>query len=69
MAPKKQYPKRLSPKARKEIIKRRGGDSDKSGSRRKLEIHHKDRDTKNNDPKNLTVLTEKEHDDLHARRS
>lgn len=39
----KQYPKRLSPQAKKEIIKRRGGDSDKSGKRGQLEVHHMDR--------------------------
>lgn len=60
-------PKRLSPADKAEIIQRRGGDSDKSGKRRNLEIHHKDRNPGNNDPRNLRVLTAKEHRDLHAR--
>ena len=67
MAPKKQYPKRLSPQAKKEIIKRRGGDSDKSGKKGQLEVHHMDRNTKNNNPRNLKVLTKKEHKDTHSR--
>lgn len=61
------YPTRLSPKQKDEIINRRGGRSDKSGKTRNLEIHHKDRNPRNNDPGNIRVLTEKEHDDLHAR--
>ena len=64
--PKPQYPKRLSPGAKNEIIERRGGKSDKSGKTRNLEIHHKDRNPGNNKPSNLRVLTEKEHDELHA---
>lgn len=62
------YPKRLSPKQKDEIIERRGGDSDKSGKTRNLEIHHKDRNPGNNDPDNLRVLTKTEHKDLHARK-
>lgn len=65
----KKYPKRLSDETKTEIIRRRGGDSDKSGKKGKLEIHHKDRDPSNNNPENLRVLTEKEHRDLHARDS
>lgn len=61
------YPKKLSPAKTDEIIQRRGGKSDKSGKRRNLVIHHKDRKPSNNDPKNLRVLTEKEHRELHAR--
>jgi hypothetical protein len=30
-----------------------------------LVIHHKDRNPDNNDPRNLRVLTKKEHDELH----
>ncbi len=60
------YPKRLSPQQKREIINRRGGDSDRSGKKGELEVHHKDRDTTNNDPQNLRVLTKKEHKDLHA---
>jgi hypothetical protein len=61
------YPRKLSPQAKREIIQRRGGDSDKSGKRGNLEIHHKDRNPRNNDPSNLSVLTVKEHRDLHER--
>jgi len=52
------------------IIDRRGCKSDKTKIKyppSKLVIHHKDRNTKNNAPENLVVLTEKEHDDLHRR--
>ena len=55
---------------KEEIIRRRGIKSDKTGKKsqiRALEIHHKDRNPNNNDPKNLRVLTKKEHKDLHAR--
>ncbi len=61
---------KLTEKEREEIIRRRGTKSDKTGKKSRidsLEIHHKDRDPKNNDPKNLRVLTKKEHDDLHKR--
>lgn len=61
------YPKSLSPEDKREIIRRRGGDSDKSGKRGNLEIHHTDRNPKNNDPSNLRVLTGKEHRDVHNR--
>lgn len=57
----------LSEQDKREIIRRRGGDSDKSGKRGDLEIHHKDRNPHNNDPDNLRVLTPKEHRDLHKR--
>ncbi len=52
------------------IIARREGKSGKTGVKHppsKLEVHHRDRNTKNNDPKNLVLLTIKEHDDLHKR--
>lgn len=61
------YLRELSPADKKEIIERRGGDSDKSGKKGALEIHHKDRNPHNNDPRNLSVLTKKEHQDLHKR--
>ena len=60
----------LTPRQREEIIRRRGTKSDKTGKKSRidsLEIHHKDRNTNNNDPQNLRVLTKKEHDDLHRR--
>jgi hypothetical protein len=60
----------LTSKQREEIIRRRGTKSDKTGNKSRidnLEIHHKDRNTNNNDPANLRVLTKKEHDDLHKR--
>ncbi len=60
----------LTPKEREEIIRRRGNESDKTDKKHpisNLEIHHKDRNPLNNDPKNLRVLTPKEHDDLHKR--
>lgn len=62
---------KLTPKEREEIIRRRGTKSDKTGKKSRidsLEIHHKDRNPNNNDPRNLRVLTKKEHDDLHKRR-
>jgi hypothetical protein len=61
---------KLTPSQREEIIRRRGTKSDKTGKKSRidnLEIHHKDRNPNNNDPKNLRVLTKKEHDDLHSR--
>jgi len=61
---------RLTPAKREEIIRRRGTKSDKTGNKSQinnLEVHHKDRDPKNNDLKNLRVLTQKEHHDLHNR--
>lgn len=61
------YPKDLSPQDKREIIRRRGGDSDKSGKKGDLEIHHKDRNPRHNDPSNLRVLTGKEHRDVHKR--
>jgi len=59
---------RLTASKREEIIRRRGTKSDKTGNKSRidnLEIHHKDRDPDNNDPKNLRVLTIKEHTELH----
>ena len=61
---------KLTKKEREEIVRRRGTKSDKTGKKSRidaLEIHHKDRNPENNDPKNLRVLTKKEHDDLHSR--
>ena len=61
---------KLTSKQREEIIRRRGTKSDKTGNKSRidnLEIHHMDRNTNNNDPRNLRVLTKKEHDDLHKR--
>jgi len=60
----------LSSEDKEEIIRRRHCKSDRDGEVHRinnLEIHHKDRNPKNNDPRNLRVLTEKEHDDLHRR--
>jgi len=57
----------LTPAEKEEIIQRRGGDSDKSGKKGNLEIHHKDRNPLHNEPDNLRVLTPKEHQDLHKR--
>jgi len=61
---------KLTPSAREEIVRRRGCRSDKDGEVHRisnLEIHHKDRNPDNNDPRNLRVLTKKEHDELHGR--
>ena len=60
----------LSENEREKIIRRRGIKSDKTGNKsqlRALEIHHKDRNPHNNDPRNLRVLTKKEHHNLHNR--
>ena len=60
----------LTPAERETLIRRRGTKSDKTGKKSRidyLEIHHKDRNPNNNNPKNLWVLTKKEHDELHAR--
>jgi len=61
---------RLTPEKREEVIRRRGCRSDKDGEVHRisnLEIHHKDRNPDNNEPRNLRVLTKKEHDKLHGR--
>ena len=63
---------RLTQEERLAIIKRRGYRSDKDKERhqaKNLEIHHRDRNPENNDPKNLRVLTKKEHEELHKRAS
>lgn len=60
----------LSEQEKYKIIKRRGFKSNKTGKKHplsKLVIHHKDRNPQNNNPKNLRVLTIKEHKDLHKR--
>lgn len=60
----------LTSKEREEIIRRRKTKSDKTGNKSRidaLEIHHKDRNPNNNDPRNLSVLTKKEHEELHRR--
>lgn len=63
---------KLTPSQRLIIIKRRHNKSDKDGKVHRisnLEIHHKDRNPNNNDPRNLRVLTKKEHQDLHKKAS
>ena len=60
----------LTSEEKEKIIRRRGTKSDKTGGKSQiqvLEIHHKDRNPHNNEPKNLRVLTKKEHKDLHKR--
>ena len=70
MPPKQQRPQRLSPKMKNDLKERRGFKSDRDGKRHRpenLEVHHKDRDTANNDPDNLRLLTPAQHDELHKR--
>jgi hypothetical protein len=60
----------LTSAAREAIIRRRGYKSDGDGKVHRisnLRIHDKDRNRENNNPRNLRVLTEKEHEDLHRR--
>ena len=60
----------LTPSEREAVIRRRGNISDGDGQKHpitNLVIHHKDRNTENNDPENLRVLTPEEHRDLHKR--
>ena len=60
----------LTSKEKEEIIRRRGNISDGDGEKHpitNLEIHHKDRNPNNNDPRNLRVLTKQEHKTLHER--
>ena len=60
----------FTPSEREEIIRRRGCKSNGDGQVHRisnLELHHKDRNTSNDAPRNLRVLTKKEHDDLHRR--
>ena len=62
----------LTPSQKEAIIRRRRCRSEKDGRVHRitnLEIHHKDRNPNNNDPRNLRVLTKKEHDELHRRAS
>lgn len=59
---------RLTSKEREAIIRRRKNISDGDGKFHpitNLEIHHKDRNPDNNDPKNLRLLTPEEHQELH----
>lgn len=61
---------KLSSSQREEIIRRRGCISDGDGKKHRIdniEIHHKDRNPENNDPRNLRLLTIKQHDKLHAK--
>jgi len=61
---------KLTPEKRETIVRRRCCRSDKDRRVHRignLEIHHKDRNPDNNDPKNLRVLTKKEHQELHKR--
>ena len=54
---------RLSSDDRDEILKRRHYESNGDGKVHRpsnLDIHHKDRNPNNNDPRNLRVLTKKE---------
>jgi hypothetical protein len=60
----------LTPSQREEILRRRHYRSDGDGEVHRpsnLDIHHKDRNPKNNDPSNLRVLTKKEHQELHSK--
>jgi len=60
----------LSEEEKYEIMKRRSFKSDKTGKKHppsNLEIHHPNRNPKDNRPENLRLLTPKEHDDLHRR--
>ncbi len=60
----------LSSDDKDEIIRRRHCISDGDGKKHQIDnlvIHHKDRDPENNDPRNLRVLTPKEHRDLHSK--
>lgn len=61
---------KLTAAQREEIIRRRGTKSDKTGEKSRidsLDIHHKDRNPNNNDPRNLRVLKREEHQELHAK--
>jgi hypothetical protein len=61
---------RLTPSERDNIIRRRGCKSDGDGKVHRinnLEIHHRDRNPNNNDPRKPRVLTKKEHCKLHAK--
>jgi hypothetical protein len=61
---------RPSSSEREKIIRGRGCVSDGDGKKHRitnLEIHHRDRNPDNNNPRNLRVLTKKEHQDLHKK--
>ena len=60
----------LTSKEKEAIIRRRGCRSAKTGEKHRVSnliIHHRNRNPENNDPKNLAVLTIKEHEALHKR--
>lgn len=60
----------LTPSQKLRIIRRRGYICDADGRKHQaktLEIHHKDRNRKNNDPSNVRVLCKDHHDKLHKR--
>ena len=60
----------LTSEERLAIIKRRDYRDDINGQKhpaRVLEIHHKNRDTQDNNPRNLRVLTQEQHKELHRR--
>ena len=59
----------LSEEEKHEIMERRGFKSDKTGKKQppsNLEIHHRNRDNKDNRPENLEKLTAKEHYKKHV---
>jgi hypothetical protein len=61
---------KLSEEQKHKIMGRRGFKSAKDGKKyppSQLEIHHIDRNPKNNDPRNLKVLTKQQHKALHKR--
>jgi hypothetical protein len=61
---------KLTPAKREEIIRRRGNISAKDGLKHpitNLEIHHMNRNTDDNRPANLKVLTRNEHQVLHGK--
>jgi hypothetical protein len=61
----------LSEEEKYELMKRRGFKSAKTGKKHKpseLEVHHMNRNTRDNRPQNLKLLTKREHKELHKRR-
>ena len=60
----------LTPTQRLAIIKRRDYRDDITKQKhpaKVLDIHHKNRKRSDNEPRNLRVLTRKQHQDLHKR--